>query len=94
MCLIFYFHGCDSNLSVSRRDLCLLHQKFDLVECVFRTKSLFDIADLSIITADDLSLSGFAADLIITDAVADHIHAHVCRRLVSASAVDALKHGL
>ena len=42
----------------------------------------------------DLTVGGFAADRIVHDAVACHVHAHVRGGLIRAFAGDQLKHGV
>ena len=48
----------------------------------------------SIVPADNLIICGIATDLVIANAEAHHIYAHICRRLVWILAIDALKDGI
>ena len=47
-----------------------------------------------VVAAQDLLLGGGAADIVVADAVARHVHAHVRGALIGRAAVDALEHGV
>ena len=47
-----------------------------------------------IVAAQDLLLGRGAADIVVADAAADHVHAHIRGALIGRAAVDALEHGV
>lgn len=66
-------------MSVVRCDLGLFHQKFDLVNFIFR-RFLFDqFVYRCVITSYDLHFGGFTACLVIDDTVSGHVDTHISR---------------
>ena len=47
-----------------------------------------------VVAAENFLLGGGAADVVVADAVARHVHAHVRGALIRRTAVDALEHGV
>ena len=52
------------------------------------------MVECGVVATDDLVVGGLAADVVIADAVAHHIHTHVGRRFVRVLAVDSLEEGV
>ena len=88
MSLLFHF-------ALAHGQVGLIHQQFQLVAL-----GLLDRAGDLLLTqalevaAQDFLAGGFAADRIVHDAVACHVHAHVRGGLIRAFAGDQLKHGV
>ena len=79
--------------TVCRGHTGLLHQELNLCDLGFPGFALHEAIHGGIPAADNFLASRLATHLIVDDAVACHVDAHVGRRLVGAAAVDALEHG-
>ena len=71
--------------------LSLIHQKVKLVDFRLSGIVLSKAPQSCVIAADYLLARSFAAGIIVIDAVACHVYAHVCRRLIRVIAVDAFE---
>ena len=70
----------------------LLHQHFEFLKAVFTLAVTFLVAQALVVTADNLLFRSLAAHLVIDNAVACHIHAHIGRAFVRTFAVNHFKH--
>ena len=77
--------------AVAYGDIGLFHQKLDLIGGLFGGVALAVLAQGLAVAADDLLICGSAADLVVADAFADHVDAHIGRRLVGGGALDLLE---
>ena len=84
----------DRGHPVGRGDARPLHQEGDLVHLGFRGLAVGEVAEGRVVAADDFLQGGFAAHLVVRDAVAGHVHAHVRRGLVGGFAVDVHEQGV
>ena len=91
--LLSAFLGRYRNFSVGRTDLCLLHQKFDLIYFTLLTFLKHDPVRGIIVAPDDLHAGSFLAYLIVDNAVSGHVDTHVGGGFVDALTIDRLKHG-
>src|SRR5699024_8864180 len=85
-CLLCPLFGSNSDLSVFRRDSCLLHQQLKFEYFFVGACLLHASCQSLIIPADDFLLRSFPAYLVVYNTVSSHIYAHICRRLVGALA--------
>ncbi len=81
-------------MPVFDRDLCLLHEKFDLIDFGLGSLVLYHLVQGRVVSADDFHLGGLTAGLIVNDAVSRHVDAHVSGGFVGIAAVNALKNGI
>ena len=72
-------------------DICLLHQKLDFVDFIFGAGGFRIFLLCLVISADDFLPGSFTACLIIEDAVACHVDAHVRGGFVRAFPENLLK---
>ena len=91
-CLLPLQGGGDGGTEV-RGDVRLLHQQLQFVHQLLIHLSLEPVGEGSIVPAEDLHPGGLAADLVVHDAVARHVHSHVRGGFVGALAQDVLKDG-
>ena len=71
----------------------LIHQQFQLVAlALLGGAGDLLLAQALVVPAHDLLAGGFAADGVVHDAVASHVHAHIRGGLVGALACDQLEH--
>ena len=75
-------------------NLCLLEKQLDFIDLVFVVGTVGHLVRGIVETTDDFVARGLATHLVVADAEANHVHAHVCGRLVGIFAVDALKQGV
>ena len=95
--------GCAGGLRLDKRgadggtdlrcDACLLHHKLELPQRLLVRLAADMLHQRGVVAAQDLHARRLAAGVVIDDAVACHVDAHVGGRLVGARAVDALKYG-
>ena len=71
----------------------LLHQKLQLADSFLTALALLLVAQSHVKSADDLLAGGFPHRLVIHDAVAHHVDAHIRGRLVGAAAQNLFKDG-
>ena len=79
---------------VVNRHVGLVHQQLDLGKRGLARARACHLLRCVEVTADNLVAASFAADLVVADAVAHHVDAHVGGGLVGALAHDLLHHGL
>ena len=86
--------GRHGHAAVVGGDLGLLHEQLDLVHFLFTGIAFHEAVQGSVVAADDLLQAGLAACLVVVDAEARHVDAHVRGRLIGVFAVDALEDGV
>ena len=57
----------------------MFEEKRDLSDLALVVLSVSHLVERGVVAADDLIVGGLAADVVVADAVAHHIHAHVGR---------------
>ena len=70
----------------------MLHHKLQLAQLTFVGLTAHEGDLRGVVAAQDLQTGRLAADLVVDDAVARHVHAHVGGGLIGALALDLLKH--
>ena len=86
MCLLFHFPGPHGQPG-------LIHQQLQLVAlALLGGAGDLLLAQALVVPAHDLLAGGLAADCVVHDAVAGHVHAHVRGGLIGALACDQLEH--
>ena len=83
-----------NNLSVGGGNVRLAQQKLKLFNLLCNVKPLSAVAEGFVIAADNFLLCGTAYSLVVKNAVACHVDAHVRRRLIWRIAVDVFKNRL
>ena len=83
--------GYGNNAAVIYADLSLLHQQLQRINLLLASLIQCQTVQGLIIATDNFLTGSLTADLIITDAVACHINAHISRRFVRAIAVNTFK---
>lgn len=71
----------------------LIHQQLELAHAALVAETHADIAERLIVAADDLLAGGLAAGVVINDAVARHVDAHIGRGMIGTFAGDLLEDG-
>ena len=71
----------------------LIHQQLELAHAALVAETHADIAERLIVAADDLLAGGLAAGLVVNDAVARHVDAHIGRGVIGTFAGDLLEDG-
>ena len=84
----------DGHSAVVCADFGLLEQQRYLVDFRIVACSVGHLVEGCVVASDDFVLACLLANLVVTNAEAHHIHAHICRRLVGTSAVDAFEEGV
>ena len=84
-------HGATA---VGGGELHLLHQQHELVHLSVVVAPLGHRGQCGVVAANDFLTRRLAAHLVVRDAEACHIYAHIGRRLVRTLAVDALEDGV
>ena len=77
--------------AVGGRYMSLLHDELDLVGLLLAAGAVGETLKSLIVAADDLLAGCLAADLVVRDAAAGHVDAHVGGGFVFAFAVDIFK---
>ena len=86
VCLLFHFPGPHGQPG-------LIHQQLQLVAlALLGGAGDLLLAQALVVPAHDLLAGGLAADCVVHDAVAGHVHAHVRGGLIGALACDQLEH--
>ncbi len=79
--------------AVCRGDARLLHQQFNLFDLCLTAHIAAAIAQRRVIAADDFVFGRVAHNIVVHDALADGVDAHIRRGLVGAFSHNALEHG-
>ena len=74
--------GCNGGFSIGRSEFGLFHHQGVLVNLLLCGFTIGKIAQGSVIAADDFLVRGLATYLVVADAGANHIDAHVSGGLV------------
>ena len=69
--------GAFFDFALAQRNACLVHQQFQLKALLFDNAAGLLVTEALEIPTHDLIQRGFAADFIVDDAVARHVHAHI-----------------
>ena len=86
--------GGHGDTTVGRGDLGLIEEQQNLVDLALAVYAVGQFVGGRVVAPDDLVARGLTAHLIVADAEAHHIDAHVGGRLVGILAVDALEQGV
>ena len=87
-----FVYGGGNDGTIRRRNAASFHQKFQFENFIGGVLPLALGATGVVITADDLPFRGVAADFVIADTQADHIHAHIRRGFIGTFAQNTLEH--
>ena len=93
-CQFSLFDSGSNHRTVCSTDLGLFHNQFLLVNLFLVGIALTHIAKRIVIAADDFLTGCFADSIVIDNAVASHVHAHIRRALVRRFSQDAGKQGV
>ena len=77
-----------------RRGFGLIHDELQMIDFLLIGGTAHVLDAGSVVAAQNFHAACFAADIIVNDAVACHIHPHVCRRLIGRDALNSLKDGV
>ena len=80
------------DLTLTQGNARLVHEQLELETFRLDNTAGLLVAEALEIPAHDLIQRRFTADIVIDDAVACHVDAHICRRAIRALACDQLKH--
>ena len=86
--------GCNGATAVGRGYASLLEEEGNLAHLVLVARTERHTAQCVVVAADDFVVGGFAASLVVADAKAHHVDAHIGGRLVGVVAVDAFEEGV
>ena len=86
--------GGHGRTAVVRRDAGLVEQHLDLAHLILVACTVGQLVGGIIITTDNLVFRSLAANRIVADAEAHHVHTHVGRRFIRALTINALKQSL
>ena len=70
----------------------LIHQQLELAHAALVAETHADIAERLIVAADDLLAGGLAAGIVVDDAVARHVDAHIGRGMIGTFAGDPVSY--
>ena len=85
---------CNGNLTVGTVDTHLLEEQRNLVHLLLRACAQGEVVEGVVVAADNLLLACLAANGIVGDAEAHHVHAHIGGRLVGIVPVDTREEGV
>ena len=87
-------HGMGTlfDLTLTQGNARLVHEQLELETFRLDNTAGLLVAEALEIPAHDLIQRRFTADIVINDAVACHVDAHICRRAIRALTCDQLKH--
>ena len=88
------FLGSDGGLTVFSSDFGLFHQQSDLIHLILAAFAFSQVAKRCVITSYDFIFRCLAAYLVVAQAIARHVYAHVGRRLIWVLTINRLKNGV
>ena len=89
--LLCHLLGHSNNPTVINADLSLLHEQLQRINLLLSSLILHHTVPGLIITTDNLLTRSLATNLVITNAIARHIYAHIRGRLIGTIAINAFK---